>query len=281
MSSAAIASRREAGFALIAVLLAGGFLAMLAATMARAAHTEGAVTRTLGLAAAARAAADGAVRATIFALLTDQDAALPRDGSLREQAIGNVRVALTIQDETGLVDLNSAAPELLAALFTAESGAPSLAAALSSEVLSRRPLPAAGETAPRRAGAPFRSLSELASIGGMPSELFHRLAPLTTVNSRQAGIDPVTAPRSVLLALPGADPRAVDSLLGVRAAVGSAAQQLLPQSSRFFAESPHDVVRILARAEAGGVVAERSASVRLARGARPPFLILDWQAGRS
>jgi len=281
VSPALIASRREAGFALVAVLLAAGFLAMLAATMARAAHTEGAVTRTLGLAAAARAAADGAVRATIFALLTDQDAVLPRDGSLRQQAIGGVRVALSIQDETGLVDLNSAAPELLAALFTAESGAPPLAAALTSEVLRRRPRPATGEAGPPRAGASFRSVSELAAIGGMPVALFRRLASLTTVNSRQAGIDPQTAPRSVLLALPGAEPSAVESFLGVRAEYRTAARQLLPQAARFFAEGPHDVVRIAARAEAGGVVAERSASVRLLRGARPPFLILDWQPGRS
>lgn len=281
MSSGVVRGRREAGFALVAVLVAGGFLAMLAATMARAAHTEGAVTRNLGFAAAARAAADGAVRATIFALLTEQDASLPRDGSLREQAIGGVRVALSIQDETGLVDLNTAAPELLAALFAAESGAPPLAAALTSEVLRRRPPPATARAVPQRAGNPFRSVSELGAIGGMSAELFHRLASLTTVNSRQAGIDPLTAPRAVLLALPGADPRAVESLLGAPAEYRSAARQLLPQAARFFAESPRDVVRIVARAAAGGVVAERSASVRLLRGARPPFLILEWQPGWS
>jgi general secretion pathway protein K len=274
-------STREAGFALIAVLIVGGFLALLAATMARAAHTEGATTRNLALAAAARAAADGAVRAAIFDLLTGDGASLPRDGSERGIRIGEAEISLSVQDATGLLDLNTAVPELLAGLFAVESGSPPLASALVSEVLRRR-APASGvAAAARRPANPFRSVAELAASAAMPVALYRRLAPLLTVYSRQAGIDPLTAPHEILLALPGSDPGAVAALLAARADYPAAPRQLLPQAARFFVDSPRDAVQIVATANAGGVVAERRAIVRILHGARPPYRILEWQPGPS
>jgi general secretion pathway protein K len=111
----------------------------------------------------------------------------------------------------------------------------------------------------------------------MSAALYHRLAPLLTVSSRQAGIDPLTAPRALLQALPGIDPNAVENLLAVRGAYRVAPRQLMPQAARFFVDSPRDAVRISATANAAGVVATRSAVVRLMLGARPPYRILEWQ----
>lgn len=265
----------EGGFALLAVLLAGGFLALLLAAMTRTAHSDGAVSRNLAVAAQAKAAVDGAVRLAIFDLLTDDAASLPRDGSTRKLEIGGVAVTVAVQDAAGLVDVNSANPELLSAFFLAESRSPAIAASLVTAILSRRPTLAAGVARLR----PFRSVAELAALPGMPDELYHRLLGLMTVSSRQYGIDPRTAPPEILYALPGLDPQRVAESIALRASSPDAPRRLLAPAARFFAASPRDAVAISAVASLSGITAERRAIVRLARGAVPPYRILEWQAG--
>jgi general secretion pathway protein K len=282
--------RGEGGFALLAVLLAGGFLALLVATMSRAAHTEGAVSRNSALAAEARAAADGAVRSTIFDLLADARGTLPRDGSVQHLAVEGIDVSVAVQDAAGLVDLNTAPPELLRPLLVLQSQSPSLAAALLTEILLRRPpatppvlngVPSAVPNGLRPVGNPFRSVAELASLTGMPPELYHRLAGLVTVASRQKGIDPRTAPAEILYALPGIDPQRVAQAVAMRTVSPDAPKQLLGSAAQFFADGGHDAVVITAVATVSGIAAERQAIVRLATGQTPPYRIVDWQAGTS
>lgn len=269
----------EGGFALIAVLLAGGFLALLVATMSRAAHTEGAVSRNLTLAAQAREAADGAVRSTIFDLLTDADSAAPPDGSARSIVIDGIEVSLAVQDVAGLVDLNTAPPELLLSLLVTETRSSPLANDLAAAILQRRGSPSSASGAAKIPARPFRSAAELAAIAGMPVELYHRLLGLVTVTSRQPGIDPHTAPAEILLSLPGIDPQRAADTIAARLLDPDAPRQLLATAVKYLADSPRDAVQIVAIATVSGIVAERRALVRLTRGAVPPYRVLEWQAG--
>ena len=67
------------------------------------------------------------------------------------------------------------------------------------------------------ANAPFETVTELARVMGVTPAIYARVADSLTVFSRQAGINPATASRTVLLALPNATPDVVDAYLAQRA----------------------------------------------------------------
>ena len=50
----------------------------------------------------------------------------------------------------------------------------------------------------------------------MTPDIYRRLAPLVTVHLGRRGINPVTAPHALLLALPGGDPGQIDDLVAGR-----------------------------------------------------------------
>jgi len=151
---------------------------------------------------------------------------------------GRERGGVIYQDEGGLVDLNSASPALLAVLMLRAGAAPEKAAAI---------LAARG---PEAAPTPFYSTLDLARVPGIDTGLLHRLLPWVTVDSGQPGIDPKTAPPALVTDLPA--PAAMDSR--------------------------HAAVRISARAAIDGVVAWRTADVRLTRQGVLPYRVLTWTA---
>ena len=67
------------------------------------------------------------------------------------------------------------------------------------------------------ANAPFETIGDVARVLGMTQAVFQRIAPLITVYSRRPGINPATAARGVLLALPDATPEMVDAYIDQRA----------------------------------------------------------------
>jgi general secretion pathway protein K len=63
----------------------------------------------------------------------------------------------------------------------------------------------------------FTNVEELVQVMGMTPPLYRRLAPLVTVYSRQAKVNPAVAPQEVLLALPEMTENQVQDLLQERA----------------------------------------------------------------
>ena len=74
---------------------------------------------------------------------------------------------------------------------------------------------AAGKTY-KPANAPFDSVGELQRVLGVTPALVARIADSLTVYSRQPGINPATASRDVLLAIPNVTPEAVDAYIALR-----------------------------------------------------------------
>lgn len=149
---------------------------------------------------------------------------------------GRAQGGVTFRDEGGLVDLNSASPALLAVLLGKAGAAPDKAAA----ILASR--------GPAEAPALFYSTLDLARVPNLPPELARRLRPWITVHSGQPGLDPDLAPPAL----------AAD----------------LPAPLRM--ESRHSAVRISAQASVDGVLAYRTADVRLTRQGALPYRILTW-----
>lgn len=303
----------ERGLALVSVLWVLALLAVIAGSFTVGARTESKLAYNLGENAKARALADAGIQRAVLALLEPQTEGLVDrraeemselgsrlDGTARVWRFGGGEVLISIFDEAGKIDLNIAVDELLAGLFISLGVNSGEAAALVDAIADFRDpndfkrLNGAEETDYRAAGrdygpknAPFQAIDELQLVLGMTRDLYRRAAPALTVHSGRPEIDPSTAPRVVLMALPGIDAAEVDALLDARAdGDEDALEIMLADIARFpgaglFGQAADAVSTLRAEAHtAGGAVFVREAVARL--GESPEIVLFQaWREGRS
>ena len=225
------------------------------------------------------------------------------DGTVYAWAFGGAEVRIAIRDEGGKIDLNAAPDELLRGLFLSvewtapDGGAVGLddaqADALTDAVRDfadaddLRRLNGAEDGDYAAAGlpwgakdAPFAAVEELQQVLGMTPMLYRQVAPALTVYTGKKGIDPKSAPRKVLLALPGSDAAAVDAHLAARAAAPEGAGPAFLGAEGFTALSRRRIytIRAEARTESGAVFV-REAVVQFTGGAERSFRIRAWKQG--
>jgi general secretion pathway protein K len=288
---------RSEGIALIAALWLVVLLTVIAGGFAFSMRSEALAARNTVSQAIARAAADGAVERTVFELSRPRNVAgawIP-DGQTKQWQEGDVSITVIAIDETSRIDLNMAPEPLLKGLFQNVGGLDADAAQRLVDAVAdwkdadelRRPNGAeapeyrAAERKYTPSNAPFESVGELRRVLGMTSELYARLAGSLTVYSRYPGINAQTAPRDVLLAIPGATPAAVDTYLQQRR---DAIDQKLPIPPFPLAQSylspPAAVWRVHAEARLpDGVTFVRDAAVRPSMDPRRPLIAFLWQEG--
>jgi general secretion pathway protein K len=273
---AACAARMpERGFALIIVLWGLVLLSLIVGEIGAASRSEAKIARNLLANAQAEAAADAAVFEAAFRLADRSPAGWVADGGTRRLTVGDTRVAVTLEDDSGKVNPNAATPDLLAQLLAAV-GAPGGGRAIAQAIVDWRggdgaAPPDAVAAAYRAAGlaylppgAPFARIDEVALVLGMTPDLFARLAPHLSIAQRgtpdPSHADPVVA--RLLAAQPGA--------------ASSAGKPASPYTVR--------VVTIIARAEApGNALFTRSAVLQLGIGPALPrgYAIIAWDAPAS
>jgi general secretion pathway protein K len=217
------------------------------------------------------------------------------DGRPHTWSDGGARITITAVDETSKIDLNSANDALLKGLMTQVGGLDSDAAAhVVDAILDWRDTddlrrPNGAEAADYRAAglkygpsnAPFESVGEFGRVLGVTPELYQRVARSLTVFSRQPGVNPTTAAREVLLALPNATPELVDQYLGARmdALEANLPVPLFPPAQGFGVGAVA-VWRIHAEATLpDGVTFVREAVVRPVADLRRPLIVLAWTDG--
>jgi general secretion pathway protein K len=290
-------SSSQRGIALIAVLWLTVLLTVIASGFAYSMRGEALAARNTMSLAQARAAADGAVERMAFEL--SRPRVSPEvwlaNGSTHAWSDGDIAIAATAIDEAGRIDINLASDPLLKGLLQNVGGLdPDAAQQVLDAILDwrdaddlRRPNGAEApeyQAAGRKyvpTNAPFESTGELQRVLGMTPGLIARIADSITVYSRQRGINPATATRDVLLALPGITPEQVDTFLAARSE--ALANQLptpaLPAAQGFLAgASP--VWRIHVQASApDGVTFARDAVLRPQADPRRPVVVLLWQEG--
>jgi general secretion pathway protein K len=104
----------------------------------------------------------------------------------------------------------------------------------------------------------------------MPVAVSEKIEPFLTVYSGQGGVNQSAAPREVLLALPNADPDAVDSLLAERTSAGGDSAQANAAS----------VYRITVHAQMpSGTTYGVRAVVQLSPTQTAGFLLREWKEG--
>jgi len=294
--------RGQKGLALVSVL----WLLLLLSVMASGTLRDSR-TRTFGVrngleATKARLLADAGVQRALLALLDgEQEATWRSDGTPYLWRFADGEVRISIRDEAGRIDLNQAPPRLLAGLFLAAGIEPRQATALADSVADFRDdnhlrrLNGAEDEDYGSAGvswgakdAPFDRVAELRQVLGMTPSLFERIEHSLTVRSARPSIDPWTAPRLALLAVPGLDPAAVEAFLERRGRRehrndpgGRSIASLFGRSELLSEDGGGAVFELQARARSdGGARFVRRALVGITSLGGAPFRVEGWEQGR-
>jgi len=270
--AARLAGRRPAdrGFALLIVLWAVVLLALLATRIAASGRSEMQLAANLRNAAVAEAAADAAVYETAYYLSEVGRQRWGLEGA-HHIALPQASVDFRVEDLAGRINVNTAWPELLAALLAGLGAPPGQAASLAAAIVDWRS-PGAGASphgakaaeyaAAGRAyappGAAFRESNELGSVLGMTPALLALMLPHVTVWG-ESDPDPACAGPVVRSAL---------AAVGIRASGRRAEPEWLTVAVTAEAAGP----------EGARFVRSAVVQVALAAGGEP-WRILAWAGG--
>jgi general secretion pathway protein K len=223
---------RQRGFVLLAVLWASMMLAIIVASILSIGRTEALIAHSRTHTAALEATLDAAINQVILRMLDRETTTQPpTDGTVFAEVFDGLQVRVSVQDETGKIDLNMASSAALTRLLEIGGLAADDAQTMADRIQDwREPgdlhrLGGAGEDAYSDAGTgygprrgPFPNVAELQLVLGMDKQVFARVAPSLTVASGMPWIDPTYAGHDVLLALPGATEDSVAVDLAARGA---------------------------------------------------------------
>ena len=265
-------ARDAQGFVLVAVIWMAGLLAVMATAFALTARSHSLVVRNVVWNSKAEYVADAVVRLKVFDLATlgiGNGAKLNGETTFCQWA-PDVVAGFRIQDQAGLVDLNLASPELLAAVFGALSVSSEGVRPLMNMMQDYRDPDTQGTdggTEPSNyptkkhgpKNAPFIMAEELGQLPLFDDALLNKALPLFTVYSQQPGFDPKFAP---------------EQLLKLLAASGASLDH-------FTAASPSKIFAIDALVKSKqGATFYRQAIIALILQPDRPFAILEWKHGQ-
>ena len=289
---------RAAGMALIIVLWIITLLVVIAASFVQTMRTDVNVVGNSLARVKAEALADAALQRALYELYKPQniEGRWNTDGSARDWQYRDISVTITMQDETGKIDINRVNDQLLRGLLTsqgvAEDDIPKLVDAIGDwrDVDSNRRLK--GAEAPEYAAAGlhygpanalFQSIEELKLVLGVTPEIYARLAPLITVYSGQPGINEQIATRDVLRALPNVSDEQIDEYL-TRRDIARASRRPIPNfPQNLFRSQSNNQTPVRIRADAqfpDGSRFVREVVVRRYTDPRRPYAYLSWKEGR-
>jgi general secretion pathway protein K len=261
-------TRSERGLALVSVLWGVSILALISSAMLSASRMGAHLEAGAWKAAQGDALAEAAINRTILSLMDQRgDRAPPVDGTAQTVDFGDTPVRVSVQDETGKIDLNFADADMLRSLFASVGGESEDASALADAIAAwRMPDPAH----PPKSPIVFRTVEDVLNVPHMTRAIFARIAPLVTVYSKNASVDSSVAPRAVLLALPGMDAGKVDDLLKERAAQRAVAGNGAPNIT------PGRAFTIAVMLSRGNVRTARRTVVQFTGDQARPYWFLAW-----
>jgi general secretion pathway protein K len=201
--------------ALVGVLWLLVLLSLIALNLSAGSRTELRLASNARLAASARHVAEAGVNWGVWSLLQANTSGWLADGSARVLELDGLSVEVALFDEQGKIDLNEADPQLLVGLFESVGLDERAARAQVDIILDWRDeddllRPEGAEEEQYLAvgllppgNRPFTRVEELRRVLGIDEALYQQLVPALTLYSNKAEVNPLVAPREVLLALPG------------------------------------------------------------------------------
>ncbi|MBM6582476.1 general secretion pathway protein GspK [Microvirga sp. BT689] len=197
------------GFALVSVIWAIGVLSLLFVTYIAAARYRAIEALHLAERARAEMLARAGIAIGLLDLLAKPSSAASsgrfgRDGRPVLCTLGGSRVAISVADEGGKIDINTAAPALLARVLSRLSPDVRTGSLVVKGILELREAASAAQRA-RGIASPdataFRTILEFDQVPGVDQRLFRAMMPLVTAHSGSLGFDAEVAPVAVLAAV--------------------------------------------------------------------------------
>lgn len=295
--SASGASRfpRQQGIALLAVLWGSALLVALVLGGVALVRSQVAAVNVSTRGAQARALAEAGIQRAVAELLLVREPERWRaDGSEHEMLLADGRIEVSLQDISGLIDINTAREELVRELLEVVGAGRERSGALADAILDWRDVdnlrrPAGAEDGDYAHAAypygakdgPFDSVEELRQVMGMDAAIYDRISPWLTVYSGSTGVNPRFAPEAVLRSLPGVGgAEATRSFMKSRSALpaGSPATPGPGMDAQFLSQLGGTVYRVDASAvTVGGARATVSATIRLSSAGDQPYSVLSWR----
>jgi general secretion pathway protein K len=295
---------RERGIAFVLVLWVIAMLSILLGSFALIARTENLQSRHLFDTTQARYAAEAGLNLAVYELRkADPLARWVADGRPYRFGFGTAEVEVSITDDSGKIDINSAAGngDLLTNLFVTHGVAPDQAVALSDAIKDwidsddlKQPNGAEEEDY-RAAGlsyspknAPFDTVSELQQVLGMTYELYTKIEPAITIYSGRSAPNAGFANPDALRAMyPDASPEEIEQLVQQIQSQppGSPAGSIVaPDGSPIMAGGGGLTYSVKSRAKLpNGASTVLDATIRMGgiSAAGRPFVILRWRDGET
>lgn len=279
----------EAGSVAILALWGVALIGLLLAAATFTTRTEIRIAENAIGGSRARLAAEAGTQLGLLHLLRRRaEGTAVFDGAAEPWQDGSTRVAISIVDEAGKIDLNNAPFPLLTGLFVAVGRSQEAAVLLACDILERRGQ--SDVTCPEPADDVARSRQlfvvpeELAQLPGFDALLYESVADSVTVATGASAIDPRVASRPVLLAIPGATPDLVDSFLENRtrwrelAASSAGGLSLLPGAAFVVITPASDFTIKAVAATAGGARYRADLQIRLTDRPKSPYEIVAMRA---
>jgi general secretion pathway protein K len=196
--------RSQRGMALMSTVWIALLLALLIGTISMSVRGSMAFLRNNSDLMQARELAEAALQLGLHELSrTAQTKRLPRNGQVLTQRLPSGIFTLSIQDETGKIDLNRARITVLKGLFVS-AGSKAGLDAFDAVNLAETVAGGVAANGERKGGAAsLPSVAALASMRGMTEAMYRALEPDVTVYSGLGGVNPMTATEGALAVLPG------------------------------------------------------------------------------
>lgn len=282
---------RNDGYITLAVLLMVGFLASIVSMLLALSRPALDLARIGADELRVEGLLEGGVTAAGYLLYAAAHDPVDVDGMSLRFDHGAARLAVT--DESGRIDLNNADPELLTGLFTALGGTSLSPQAFAARIADWRDLDEeqteSGAEGADYASAgvgygphngPFRSVEEMRLVLGLSQQDFDRLEPFVTVFNVSGMVDPFSAQRPVLLAIPDIDRDDIKKLVEAHGAPQAARERVLDELetySDYFLFEPSGVYRVRIEAQLDGGLAESAEAILTGpTELNPDYGVLSW-----
>lgn len=278
---------KQSGVAMIVVLWMIMVMMMLAASLLYATRTETSMVDYARRSAQARAVADAAAHYAVMQLfLPNKDRELKLGGAPLLWEYEGMKAEIRVVGENGLIDINYASRPLLQLIFEQagldEQSTQNMLDILEDfrDVDDLKRINGAEDGDYENAGLPFGAkdallerIEELQQVLGMTPQLYQAMTRFLTVNSGAAGINPMLAPRQMLLLLAEGDAAKVDAYMLQREE--SEGQYVQPDFGGAFIDASQQPlyrmqIRVYTDETAPPYFEERS--LRLKPGQTPPFI---------
>ncbi len=269
-----MATGSNTGFVLVSVIWLTGLIAATASGFMIKVRVDDLTTANVNQNALSEQIADGMARLTAWKLSTST-ASISKDGTPSHCAWKmGVQVDVAVQDQSGLVDLNTMPPAFFEEFFVKLGASAAQAEELSIAMIDYRDVDseAGNGTAepaiyPGRGfgpkNGPFQAIEEIDQLPGMDEALYRKVLPLVTVQSSQPGIDPLAAPKELRSLFNETAKAAFTGLL--------APYQGASQGKTFGID-----VRVTGK---NGSQFRRKAIAVILQQPEKPFVFLEWQRG--